>query len=227
MAELNRDKKLFLPVVVNIDTLSKIYNFYEDKKINNHAYALSVYMFLYKTARMQNNIRTYANNEFIKKGVGISSEKLNQVKKDLKEMELIETIRPRDKNGQYTSKSYIEVKYVWKKETLHKLLYQESDEILKYKIAKNLLMSLYSDFENIEDNLIMHEIPLTIHNKEEVIDACSFYFEDNLLKGNTAFSGGEFNFTVPTDRVSEIILSLVSQEEYSFETINKILQMKS
>jgi hypothetical protein len=70
------------------------------------------------------------------------------------------------------------------------------------------------------------EIDIEIHGKKEVVYASYFYFEDNLLKCNTEFSqGGEFDFTIPTDKVSELILYLASQEQYSFDSINEILQM--
>ena len=228
MNDLRKEKELSFPIIMYDDLLSKIYNFYKDKKINNHANTLSLYVFLYKTARIQNNIRVYAKDVFIKKGVGISTEKLRHSKSDLQEMGLIKIIRPRDKNGRYTPESYIEVSYVWKKKTIDKLLYQESDETLRYKIAKKLLMDEYSDFESIyPQNDLDFEIEVNLHGKKEVLFASYFYFENNILKFNTELSGGECNFTLPTEKVNDILLYLANKEEYTFESINRILQMKS
>lgn len=231
MAQQTDKKNEYLPIVIYVDTLSKMYKFYEGKSPNNHAYATALYIFLYKSARMGNNVRVHHKDVFIKKGIGISSEKLAQVKRDLTEMGLMETIRPRDNNGRYTSERYLKVKYVWSKEKIDKLAYQESDETLKFKIAKKLLLNSYPNLEPIysEDEAgFDFGIDIEIHGKKEVIYASYFYFEDNLLKGSTEFSqGGEFNFTIPTDRVSELILYLASQERYSFDSINDVLQMTS
>ncbi len=228
MSQLNKD---LLPILIWDGVLSKMYNYYDGKSPNNHAYAVSVYMFLYKSARIQGNIRVLAKDVFIKKGVGISSAKLAQVKRDLTQMKLIKTIRPREKNGQYSTESYIEVKYVWHPEKIDKLAYQESDETLKYKIAKKLLLNLYPNLEPIypqNEGGFDFEIDIEIHGEKEVVYANYFYFENNLLKASTAFSqGGEFDFTIPTDKVSELILYLASQEQYSFDSVNEILQMTS
>jgi len=39
-----------LPIVIHDDLLSKIYNYYKDKKINDTGLVYAVYIFLYKTA---------------------------------------------------------------------------------------------------------------------------------------------------------------------------------
>jgi len=228
MKKRKEDKKKLYPIVVEEDILSKIHNFYKGKKKNRTSDAYSMYIFCYKTARIQKNIRIWADNTFIKEGLGLSAEKVSLVKKDLKEMGLIEQIRPRERNGQFSKKSFIEVKYVWKEETIEKLFNQESQETLKYKIAKNLLMNLYSNLEPIysQDELgLDFEIEIEIHGKREMITANYFYFDDGRLKFNTEFSqGGEFDFTVKKDKMFEWILYLAKQEQYSFDTINKILQ---
>lgn len=228
MKDLKKKEKPSYPIIMHIDIDSKIYNFYQDKKINNHANTLAAYVFYYKSARKQGNIRVKIKDVFIKKGLGISTEKLRQTKKDLVEMGLIKIIRTREKNGQFSSEIYIEVSYVWKEETVNKLLYRESDETLKYKIAKKLLMDKYSDLEEIyPQNDLDFEIEVNLHGKKEVVFASYFYFEKNILKFNTELSGGECNFTLPTEKVNDILLSLANQERYTFESINRILQMKS
>ena len=223
MNKVKEDKKELYPIMLQDNILSRIYNFYKEKEKNRTSDAYSMYVFLYKNVRMQSNIRVWCDNTFIQKGLGLSAEKVRLVKKDLIEMELIELIRPRESNGQFSAKSFIEVKYVWKEKTVDKLFYKESDDTLKYKIAKKLLMH----FEYIESREL-YEIDINLNGKQDVLFTMLFHFEDNILKATADFSDGrEFVFTVPTDRVHEIIMDLAKEQEYSFQDINEILQMKS
>lgn len=219
-------KEMLLPIVIHDDILSRVYNYYKDKKINDTALLYGVYAFLYKTARIQNNIRVYANDTFIRNGTGIGKQKLMQIKKDLKELELIETIRPRDKNGHYTKEFYIEVKYVWKPEAADKLFYQEPTEQTRYKIARELLLCNFNEYEEIEANYTEFEI--SVNGVDEVISTESFYFEDELLKCTADFNGGnQIEYTVPKVQAGEIIIELVNNYKFNFRAIDKVLQMNA
>lgn len=99
-----------LPIVIHDEILSRIYNYYKEKGKNDTAIAYGVYTFLYKTARIQNNIRVYASDRFIREGTGVGRDKLKDIKRDFKNLGLIETIRPRDSRGHFTKEFYIEVK---------------------------------------------------------------------------------------------------------------------
>lgn len=215
-----------LPVVIHDDILSKIYNYYQDKPTNDTGLAYGIYTFLYKTARIQNNIRVYANDTFIRNGVGVGKQKLMQVKKDLKELGLIETIRPRDKNGHFTKEFYIEVKYVWKSETADKLFYQEPTEQTRYKIARELLLCNFNEYEEIEANY--YEFEISVNGVDEIITTESFYFEDELLKCTAEFiSGNEIEYTVPSEQAGEIIIELANSYKYNFNAIDRVLQMST
>jgi len=215
-----------LPVVIHDDILSKVYNFYKDKSINDTGIAYGVYIFLYKTARIQNNVRVYASDSFIREGVGIGKNKLMHVKRDLKEMGLIETIRPRDKNGHFTKEFYIEVKFVWKSETTDKLFYQEATNQTRYKIARELLLQNFNEYEEIEAGY--YEFEISINGRDETIAAESFYFEDEILKCTASFNGGnQIEYTVPSVQAGDIIIELANNYKFSFKAIDKVLQMST
>jgi len=215
-----------LPVVIHDDILSKVYNFYKDKSINDTGIAYGVYIFLYKTARIQNNVRVYASDSFIREGVGIGKNKLMHVKRDLKEMGLIETIRPRDKNGHFTKEFYIEVKFVWKSETTDKLFYQEATNQTRYKIARELLLQNFNEYEEIEAGY--YEFEISINGRDETIATESFYFEDEILKCTASFNGGnQIEYTVPSVQAGDIIIELANNYKFSFKAIDKVLQMST
>lgn len=218
-----------LPIIIHTSIDTMMYRYYQNKKINNHAYALAVYVFLYKTVRIQNNIRTWAKNIFIQKGLRISHQKLALVKNDLIAMGLIKVKKGRDNKGRFSNKSYIEVQYVWKEKTIKKLFCQKYNETTQYKVAKKLLMMKYENLEPIYSKNAFgfdFEINLTLKGTKQMQFPSYFYFENNLLKANFEFSqGNEVNYTIPTNEVSDIILELANQEQYSFESINKVLQV--
>ncbi len=215
-----------LPIVIYDDILSKVYNFYKDKDINNTGIAYGVYVFLYKTARIQNNIRVYASDNFIREGVGIGRDRLKQVKKDLKEMGLIETIRPRDKNGHFTKEFYTEVKFIWKSETTDKLFYQESTKQTRYKIARELLLLNFDEYNEIEADY--YEFEISINGRDETIETESFYFENGILKCIASFNGdNQIEYTVPSEQAGDIIIELANNYKFSFNAIDKVLQMST
>jgi len=216
-----------LPIVIHDDILSRVYNFYKDKKINDTGLAYGVYIFLYKTARIQNNIRVYASDSFIREGVGIGYDKLKQIKRDLKDMELIETIRPRDKNGHFTKEFYIEVKFVWKNETLNKLFYQEDTMQTRYKIARELLKQNFEEYEPIKAHNT-YEFGAVFNGQETTIRTDEFYIEDDLLKCIAEFDGGNtIEYTVPSFRAGEIFQELAKGYKFNLTAITNVLMMNS
>lgn len=218
-----------LPIVIHDDILSRIYNYYLDRKINNTVIAYGVYVFLYKTVRIQGNNRVYATDTFIKKGTGIGSNKLKEIKRDLKDIGLIETIRPRNKQGMYEDKSYLEVKFVWKPETLDRLFCQESNEMIQYKIAKELLLTNFPNHEEIQSNQeYPYAFPIFKDGREDILYADTFYFDDEFLKCEAEFgnSGNIITYTVPSDRVMEIILELADSYSYNFAAVKNVLSSK-
>jgi len=222
---MSSENKEVLPIVIHDDLLSKIYNYYKDKKINDTGLSYAVYIFLYKTARVQNNIRVYASDSFIREGVGIGNNKLKKIKRDLRELGLIETIRPRGKNGHFTKEFYIEVKFIWKNETLDKLMYQEATEQTLYKLARELLLTNFDEYEEIKSN-INYEFNIVVNGREEIIIADSFYFEEGILKCTVEFvTGNTYEYTVPTEQVGEIVQELANGYKFNFNAISKVMLM--
>ena len=216
-----------LPIVIHDDILSKVYNYYKGKERNDTGIAYGVYTFLYKTARVQNNIRVYASDSFIREGVGIGKDKLKEIKKDLRVLELIETIRPRDDKGHFTKEFYIEVKFVWKNETLKKLFYQEDTIQTRYKIARELLKQNFEECETIKANNA-YEFEITVNGVNEIITTEEFYIEDDLLKCTALFNGGNtIEYIVPTSRAGEIIQELANRYKFNFNAITTVLMMNS
>ena len=219
--------KKTLPIVIHDDILSKIYSFYQDKKNNDTGIAYGVYTFLYKTARIQNNIRVYASDTFIRKGTGIGRDKLKEIKKDLRELELIETVRPRDDKGHFTKEFYIEVKFVWKNETINKLFYQEDTMQTRYKIARELLKQNFDEYEPIAAR-DSYEFEAVFNGREEIICTDEFYIEDDLLKCTAEFdSGNTIEYTVPTERAGEIMQELANGYKFNLNAITNVLMMDS
>lgn len=216
-----------LPIVIHDDILSKIYTYYKDKKINDTALAYGIYTFLYKTARIQNNIRVYATDKFIKDGTGIGANKLKQIKRDLRALELIKTVRPRDKNGHYTKEFYIEVKYIWKPESMEKLFYQGGDDTARYKIARELLLCNFDEFEEIKAQR-EYEFNISLNGEEQEVYTENFYFENDLLKCNAFLSNSDsaIDYTVPENQVGDIVIDLANSYKFNFTAIDRVLQMK-
>ncbi|SFV58283.1 hypothetical protein MNB_SM-7-1322 [hydrothermal vent metagenome] len=222
-----KDEKI-LPVVIHDDILSKIYNYYKDKGRNDTGLAYGVYTFLYKTARIQKNIRVYASDSFIREGVGLGRDKLLQIKRDLRELGLIETIRPRDKNGHFTKEFYIEVKYIWGDEAMNKLFYQEATDTTLYKIARELLKQNFDEYEPIKAPRD-YEFEISLNGRETIIVADEFYIENDLLKCTAYIDSSEnvIDYTVPAERVGEIMKELASNYRFNFEAVSKVLMMDS
>lgn len=209
-----------LPLVIHQSIKAKIYDYYQDKKTNHFLLALGLYVFLYDTARHQNNIRVWATDTFIRKGTGIGQRLLPIIKKDLERMGLIEIYHTQDKNGVF-HKRYIEVKYVWKPEAIDKLFYQEQNKTTEYKIAKALLVQNF----NINEEIVPQEefeFETEFNGYDVILSAESFFFnDDEVLVANTFINGEEkyFDYIVPSDRVGEIIMSLAGSYKFSLKGI--------
>lgn len=196
--------------------------YYEDKR-NNFAIAMSLYVFLYANGRRQDNQRVWATDNFIRKGTGLSRQKLLQAQRDLDAMGLVEFGMRRSNNGKF-EKSYRKVIHMWKPEALNKLFSQENNETLEYKLAKKLLQHIYSDGSPIEPMKdFMCELEIRGKMDEHFVEY--FYFEDDLLKCLIEFSKGDpLEYTVPTSKVKEIVLALAEEQQYSFETLRSLLK---
>lgn len=211
-----------LPVVIHDSIMSAIYSHFEDKK-NHSGVTYAIYAFLYHTARRQNNIRVYATDTFIKKGTGIGDRSLRLAKKALIEMDLLEVIHDR-KNGGVFGKRYIEVKFVWKPEALEKLFYQEQNETTEYKIARALLINNFNPYEEIELNDEC-EFDVVVNGNDVTLFANTFYFNDDSLLLAIGYLHSDmddesrFDYTITTDRMHDVIMSLAGSYKFSFNGI--------
>lgn len=87
-------------------TVAKYKLFMSYGKIGIDAYC--VYTHLMFTARLQGTNQVYANDVYLRQGLGWSREKLSKAKQLLIELGLVEEISKRDEQGQFTGK-YIKV----------------------------------------------------------------------------------------------------------------------
>lgn len=220
-------RKSDLPVVIHSSVKAKIHDFYQNKKHNRWHYAISVYFFLYDTVRYQDNIRAWATNTFISKGTGIGINMIPAIKKDLIKMGLIAIHQDRKIDGTL-DKIYIEVKFVWKPETLEKLFYREPESTTKYKIARELLVNNFKPHEEIGADY--YEFEAEVNGMDTVLTADTFFFnDDNVLVAKVKFCTVKdgYEYTVPSDRVGEIIIDLASSYKFSFSAILKTLNSKN
>ncbi len=216
---IQSEYKSELPIVVHQSIKAKIYDYYQNKKINYFLLALGLYVFFYDATRRQNNIRVWLTDSFIRKGTGIGQRILPTIKKDLTRMGLIEIHHPKKGSGVF-GKRYIEVKFVWKPEAIDKLFYQESDETTEYKIARALLIGNFGYHEDIESQ--GYEFEAEVNGGDVTLFADIFYFnDDEVLIARAGFHGGEedFDYTVPSDRVGDIVRELAAGYKFSFKGV--------
>lgn len=204
-------KQKNIPIVINDDLFTKIQNYYKNQTVNNSGISISLYTFLYKTARIQNNIQVFCTNTFIKDGLGFGLATIKKAKHDLIDMGLIETIQSKDKAGRF-GKSYIKVNHIWGLESFK--------SITKYTVAKNLLLEKFGQNPIVINNPIW--ISANIRNKEEDFEVDYFYFEDDLLKCRLLLDEYDleiFDYTIPTNEIEDILYQLVESFHYDFEII--------
>lgn len=225
MIEKNQNYKSKLPIVIHRSIKAKIFDYYIDRKKNYWAYSMGLYCFLYDTVRYQKNNRVWTTNSFIKKGTGLSERIIPQIKKDLIKMELIEIHRERNSQGKL-GKQYIEVKFVWKPDAVERLFYQETDETVEYKIARELLINNFIPYEEIQSSQ-EYEFEPEVRGTETTLYADTFYFNDDyLLVAKASFHTYEENidYIVPKEHVNEIILDIVSRYNFTFKGVLNALK---
>ena len=86
-------------------------------KQKNPSELISLYTFLYYTAKWQKTNQPRCTVEYIAKGLHWGTCKVRRVKKQLRELGLIEDIFKKDEHGKIT-KWYVKLNYIWKQETL-------------------------------------------------------------------------------------------------------------
>lgn len=92
-------------LIINKTTIERL--FQEENKDT-----LVLYMFYYKTAKWQQHNPIKANDEYVKKCLHWGTDKLKNIKKRLKEMELIEVEKRVNENKQFMG-WYVKVKYYY------------------------------------------------------------------------------------------------------------------
>lgn len=216
-----------LPVVIHISIFTKVYEYFKAKgKLSKYVEAIGMYAYLYQLARKQPNIRIWATIEYISRGTGLTRKKVISIKSDLVKIGLLEIHKEPNTKGKF-GKTYIEVKFVWKPETLQKLFYQEQNETTQYKISKALLLEYFGEGYKFETEE-MYDFELEMNGVDVVISSNLFYFDDNRLvcDGIVSAATEVDYFIVPTDRVNEIIREIASMYTYKTEVIYKALVYK-
>lgn len=82
--------------------------------------AIALYMFYYYTAKWQKTNQPKATESYCRKGLGWGKTRFRRAKKNLEKVGLIETVRAKNSEGEFTG-YYIKLKYLWKKETIKKI----------------------------------------------------------------------------------------------------------
>mgnify|MGYP000745247960 CR=1 FL=1 len=119
-ASISESDTFSLPIVMNPSIIAAIIKYYADKPKNDTSLALSLYVHLYYTVRRQTNVQVWANDSYLKKGLGVGDTVLKRIKSDLVKMKLIKYIVKRAVNGRITG-HYIKVNHVWGRDALERL----------------------------------------------------------------------------------------------------------
>jgi hypothetical protein len=106
-------------LVIHHYTLNKFMR--QGKEYHN---LLGLYMFYLNQARIQGTNSPLATNDFVKRGLGWSIERIKRVKRLLKELDLIEVVR----KGQY---SYVKLKYVYSERKINEILCEADNPYAK------------------------------------------------------------------------------------------------
>ncbi len=221
-------KDELLPVVIHTSIFTKIFEYYQNSPSRSNRYmdSLALYTHLYFLARKQPNIRIWASLSYLSKGTSWTPKKIINVKSDLEHIGLIKIHKSRNKNGSF-GKQYIEVKFVWKPETLQKLFYQEQNETTEYKIAKALLIENFGEGYRFETD-DFYDFDMEMNGADVMLSSNEFYFDDNKLICNALINGGDGieYLIVPTERVKEIIREIAGRYTYPPEAIYRALVYK-
>lgn len=135
-------------LVINKTTIERLFQ-HKDHNV------LILYLFYYKTAKWQKNNPIKANDEYCKKCLHWGIDKIQNTKKELKELQLIETIRRTDEKGVVTG-WYIKVHYLMDESripettipTLPQLVGQETNTINNNNINTNNNKNTYRKYGN-------------------------------------------------------------------------------
>jgi hypothetical protein len=206
------------PIVIHISVLDTIYNFYAGRNKNRWYATVSLYTFLYTTARKQKTQRVWATDEFIHKGTGLSRRVITEAKNDLKRIGLIDIHKERDKDGRI-KKTYIELRLIWKSETIKKLFYQEQDESTEYKIARNLLLNNFGEEYRFKTEY-SYSFYIEMNGFDVDMETDVFFFRDELLMCEALIKDSDVEeVIVPTSLVEEIIKDIVSMYSYKIGAV--------
>ena len=135
-------------LVINKTTIERLFQ-HKDHNV------LILYLFYYKTAKWQKNNPIKANDEYCKKCLHWGIDKIQNTKKALKELQLIETIRRTDEKGVVIG-WYIKVHYLIDESripettipTLPQLVGQETNTINNNNINTNNNRNTYRKYGN-------------------------------------------------------------------------------
>ncbi len=134
-----------LPIIINPSIVTLILKYYMEREINDTRIALSLYMHLYYTSRMQNNVQVWAKDVYLMGGLGIGKTVLVRVKADLVRLGLIKYIYHRE-NGKVKN-TYIKVNHIWGRAAINKLTGKTDSLILE--MAKRYLLDVYLAYDPI------------------------------------------------------------------------------
>lgn len=213
------------PIVIHTSKVKIIDDFYKDKnKKNDIGIAKGLYLELYYSVRLQSTNRVWANINFLSKKLGVGKDRVIRIRKDLVSMGLIKYIESTTKG--LKNKSYIEVNHIWRNETTEKLFYQETTEMTMYKIARNLLLNNFNEYEAIEPNFEYSFDEVEMNNASVDLIVEHFYFADSILiaKCYLSINEEEYHYTIPTNQAMEIVMKLADSYKYSFKGIVNALQ---
>ena len=151
-------------LVINKTTIERLFQ-HKDHNV------LILYLFYYKTAKWQKNNPIKANDEYCKKCLHWGIDKIQNTKKALKELQLIETIRRTDEKGVVIG-WYIKVHYLIDESripettipTLPQLVGQETNTINNNNINTNNNKNTYKKYGNYK------RIKLTDDEYKRLID---------------------------------------------------------
>ena len=151
-------------LVINKTTIERLFQ-HKDHNV------LILYLFYYKTAKWQKNNPIKANDEYCKKCLHWGIDKIQNTKKALKELQLIETIRRTDDKGVVVG-WYIKVNYLVDEPripistipTLPQLVGQETNTINNNNINTNNNKNTYKKYGNYK------RIKLTDDEYKRLID---------------------------------------------------------
>ena len=107
-------------LVISIYTYNKIHSL-ENKNNADNAFAL--YIFYYKTAKLQKTNQPWATVAFCQKGLGWGDKKVKQARRDLLELKLI-----KDLPGIGKDKTYVKIRYMVSKTVIADFEYYDEND---------------------------------------------------------------------------------------------------